>query len=190
MNRPNHRKTLARLGAAAALAGAAAFLGRPGAASTPPTVDPPSNACAGGAPARDSRSFGAGQMTAALSAGSVLVGGDGTVYASIDLDAAQAAAAQRPPMSVAIVIDHSGSMGAGPLARARAAARGLVERLGSRAHAAVVQYDSTAEVLVAAIPVDTEGKARLLAAIDSIRDRGGTNIGAGFELGRDEVLKG
>src|SRR5262249_61107708 len=97
MNRPNHRKTLALLGAAAALAGAAAFLGRPGAASTPPTVDPPSNACAGGAPARDSRSFGAGQMTAALSAGSVLAGGGGPGYPPIDPPAGEAAAPERPP---------------------------------------------------------------------------------------------
>ncbi len=189
MNRPNHRKTIALIGAAAALAGAAAFLGRPGAASNTPPIDNPGATCEGGAPARASQSFGAGQMTAALSAGSVLRGGDGTVYASIDLDAAEAAVAERPPMSVAIVIDHSGSMEGEPLARAKAAARGLVDRLGPRDHAALVQYDSTAEVLVAAVPVDVEGKARLLAAIDSIWDRGGTNIGAGLELGRDEVLK-
>jgi len=190
MNRPSQRKTYALLAAAAALAGAAAFLGRPDAASTPPTVDPPRDACAGGAPARASQSFGAGQMSAALSAGSVLLGADGTVYASIDLEAADAAAGERPPMSVAIVIDHSGSMAGEPLARAKAAARGLVERMGAADHAAIVQYDSTAEVLVPAVPVDVEGKRRLEAAIDSIADRGGTNIGAGLELGRDEVLKG
>jgi Ca-activated chloride channel family protein len=189
MNRPTHRKTLAILGAAAALAGAAAFLGRPGAAPNTPPVDP-GTTCAVGAPAHAAQSFGAGQMTAALSSGSVLRGSDGTVYASIDLDAADAAAAERPPMSVAIVIDHSGSMEGEPLARAKAAARGLVERLGARDHAAVVQYDSTAEVLVPAVPVDVEGKGRLLHAIDSIADRGGTNIGAGLELGRDEVMKG
>ena len=92
-------------------------------------------------------------------------------------------------MAVAFVIDHSGSMEGEPLARAKAAARGLVERLGPSDYAAVIQYDNVADVLVPAIPVDVEGKQRLLSAIDSVWHRGGTNIGAGLQLGRDEIKK-
>jgi Ca-activated chloride channel homolog len=195
------RKTLAILGLAGGLAATAAALSKsrsgaavPGArdsAGSHPLVIVPteSDVCAGdGAPARMTTELGPGSMTAALSGTHVLQGGDGELYLSVDLVARDADVGSRPPLNLAIVIDHSGSMGGDKIAEAREAARGLVTRLGDRDRAALIQYDNVAQVLVPSVEGTESGKRRLLAAIDSIRERGGTNLGAGLFLGRDQVM--
>ena len=156
----------------------------------PPMEDPPpvASTC-GSAPALATSDFGAGTMTAALSSQRVLVRSDGEIFASIELTARDAAAAQRPPMNVAIVVDHSGSMQGEKIQRARQAAAGLVERLGPEDRAAVVQFDDSAELLVPMIAADDAGRRRLIAGIQSIQDAGGTNISGGLELGRNEIMK-
>jgi Ca-activated chloride channel family protein len=187
-----NRKTATIVGGAVAIAAAAAFY-RTREPHTPeaPPPEPPiqTGGTCGRAPARADADFGVGQMTAALSAGRALQGADGELYAAIDLDALALPTEKRPPMSVAIVIDHSGSMQGEKITAARAAARGLVEHLGPADHAALVQYDDTAEVLVPSIAVDERGKARLEAAIASVVDAGGTNLHDGLTLGRDEVMR-
>lgn len=155
----------------------------------PPIEDPPVASTCGAAPALATSDFGAGTMTAALSSQRVLFRGDGEIFASIELTARDAAAAQRPPMNVAIVVDHSGSMQGEKIARARQAAIGLVERLGPEDRAAVVQFDDSAELLVPMIGADEAGRRRLIAGIRSIQDAGGTNISGGLELGRNEIMK-
>jgi Ca-activated chloride channel family protein len=189
-----NRKTATIVCGAVGLAAAAALYGAraTGSVSRPP-VPPPEPPSAGGtcgaAPARASVPFTQGSMTAALSAGRALQGGDGEIFASFDLAALAVPAERRPPMSVAIVIDHSGSMQGEKIEKAREAARGLVERLGAGDRAALVQYDDTAEVLVPSIAVDERGKSRLEAAIASVQDAGGTNLHDGLALGRDEILR-
>jgi Ca-activated chloride channel family protein len=186
-----NRKTASIVCGAVGIAAAAAlYAARPsGGTPRPPTPPPPLGTC-GSAPSRASAGFAQGSMTAALSAGRALRGGDGEIYASIDLAALAVPAEKRPPMSVAIVIDHSGSMQGEKIAKAREAARGLIERLGPSDRAALVQFDDTAEVLVPSIPVDAAGRRRLEAGIESVRDAGGTNIHDGLVLGRDEVMRG
>jgi Ca-activated chloride channel family protein len=189
-----NRKTATILCAAGGLAAAAAILGTRESRSTTtvpvplPVKDPPAMLCGAAAPARATADFGAGSFTAALSGAKVLRGGDGEVFLAVDLVAREAEVATRPPMSLAIVIDHSGSMQGEKIARAREAARGLVQRLGERDRVALVQYDDSAEVLVPAIVTDEAGKRRLVAAIDAIEDAGGTNLHDGMALGRDQVL--
>src|SRR5262245_46589439 len=127
-----NRKTASILVAAGGLAAAAAILGtRPSRSSVVPPPRPPElprpptvpDRCGDAAPARASADFGAGTLVAALSGGKALRGGDGEVYVSFDLGAREAELAARPPMSVAIVIDHSGSMQGEKIERARDAAR-------------------------------------------------------------------
>jgi Ca-activated chloride channel family protein len=189
-----NRKTTSILVAASGLVAAAALLGTRESRSTvtPPPIrapEPPVEpVCGRAAPARASADFGAGTLTASLSGAKVLRGGDGELFVAIDVAAREAEVTTRPPMSVAIVIDHSGSMQGEKMARARDAARGLVERLGPTERVALVQYDDTAEVLVPATATDESGKRRLIAAIDSIQDAGGTNLQGGLVLGRDQIL--
>ncbi len=190
-----NRKTASILVAAGGLITAAALLGTRSSRSpqAPPIVhtpEPPVSALCGVAgPARATGELPFGSLSAALSGGHVLRGGDGELYVSIELTAREAEATARPPMSVAIVIDHSGSMQGEKIAKAREAARGLVTRLGAGDRVALIQYDDSAEVLVPSIAIDEEGKRRLLAAIDGIQDAGGTNIHDGLVLGRDEILR-
>jgi Ca-activated chloride channel family protein len=144
--------------------------------------------CGTAAPSRASADFGAGTLTAALSGSKMLRGSDGEMFAAFDLVARPAEVATRPPMNVAIVIDHSGSMQGEKMARARDAARGMVARLGDRDRVSLVQYDDTADLLVPATITDESGKRRLEAAINSIQDAGGTNLHDGLVLGRDQIL--
>src|SRR4051812_25125152 len=117
-----NRKTIAIVAAGATLAGAAAVLGahprpqpsnRPAILKPPPPVvpDAPKDACAADTSgATASATFTGGTMNAALSSAKVLRGAGGEVYVAVDLDAAGDVATARPPIDVAIVLDHSGSM--------------------------------------------------------------------------------
>jgi Ca-activated chloride channel family protein len=111
------------------------------------------------------------------------------VYVSIDLTAAQLAEGARPAVDLALVIDDSGSMAGEKLAAAKQAARGIIGRLGAGDRVALVQYASTASVLVPLIRLDAAGRARLLAAIDGITTDGGTNLHGGLVLGQQELLR-
>jgi Ca-activated chloride channel homolog len=187
-----NRKTLSIIAVAGALVAAAIILGTgTGSRQTAATGTRPARAtCGKASPGRASADFGPGTMTTTLSSSKILQGSDGDVYLVVDLAARDAAATSRPPMNIAIVIDRSGSMAGEKLARAREAARGLVDRLGSADRIAIVQYDDSAQVLVPSTVADGAGKARIYAAIDSIRDGGSTNLYDGLALGRDEVLRG
>ena len=90
--------------------------------------------------------------------------------------------AKRPSISLALVIDSSGSMAGAPLAHAKAAAAHLVRRLAPGDQACVVTYGQVISVL--AEPMDAvAGQAQLLAAIDGIQSAGGTPLRAGWLLG-------
>ena len=189
-----NRKTAGILCAAGGIAAVAAILGaRETRSSTrpplPPIPDPPVATTCGAAPARVAADFGPGTLTAALSSEKVLFKGNGELYVSVDLEARDAAVTTRPPMNIAIVIDHSGSMQGEKIARAREAAIGLIERLGPDDRAAVVQYDDDAQLMVPMTPADAAGRSRLTRAIGAIQDAGGTNLGGGLTLGRDEIMR-
>jgi Ca-activated chloride channel homolog len=148
-------------------------------------------ACSGGrAASRTSAGFPLGTLGAALSGDKVLAGGGNELYLSVDLTAQPlgAGAADRPPVDLALVIDRSGSMSGDKLEAARRAARGIAGRLADGDRVALVQYDSTAEVLVPLAALDAAGRARLDGAIAGIVDRGGPNLHGGMVLGQRELL--
>ena len=94
---------------------------------------------------------------------------------------------QRPPMSIAIVIDRSGSMTGQPIAEARRAARRLVDLLEPRDAFSIVTYSTGAELVAPMTAATEDAKAAARRAIDGIVDDGGTNISAGLELGHAQV---
>jgi Mg-chelatase subunit ChlD len=87
-------------------------------------------------------------------------------------------------IDVALVLDSSGSMSWNdPDGLRRVGAKRLVDGLLNQDQAAVVDFDSSARVWAAL----TSNKAALHAAIDMIDDSGGTNIGAGVNLGLNQL---
>ena len=95
---------------------------------------------------------------------------------------------ERPPLNLAIVLDHSGSMDGWKLESARRAVDAIVDRLGPRDRLAVVVFDDRAQVLRRASPVVE--RASLHALASAIGPGGSTNMEAGLAYGFEEVARG
>lgn len=97
------------------------------------------------------------------------------------------AVGERAPLSLAIVIDRSGSMGGKPLIDAKRAATRLVDQLAPTDAFSIVTY-SSADETVAPMAIATEAaKQRARAAIEMIVDEGGTCISCGLDRGNAEL---
>lgn len=186
MNHPA-RSTRLLLAASTIAAVAMAFGPRLWGRSSPPRHLTPRCNAGGAAPARQAASFGAGTLSAALSAGKVQQTGPGDLFLSIDLGADRVAGGPRAPVDLAIVIDRSGSMAGEKLEAARQAARAIVARLGDGDRAALVQYDDRAELLAALAPLDAEARASIDRALAAMTPGGGTNLHAGMALGQEQL---
>lgn len=93
----------------------------------------------------------------------------------------------RPPLSLAIVIDRSGSMHGPPIENAKAAALSMLRQLDSGDAFSVVTYSSSSQTVVAMQRATEAGKAAARAAIEAIDDDGGTCISCGLETGAAEL---
>jgi len=106
--------------------------------------------------------------------------GGGPVHLRIALRSSSRASGVRPRLSVHLALDTSGSMQGEPLARAKQAARQLVDRLTPRDAFSLTTFSTDAELRVKAGPVGPR-KAQIQAAIDEAQATGSTNIGAALE---------
>ncbi len=106
---------------------------------------------------------------------------------AITITAPHPAADQRPPLSLVIVIDRSGSMGGKPLADAKRAATRLVGLLAPGDAFSIVTYSSTDETVAPIALASDAAKARARAAIEMIVDEGGTCISCGLDRGSREL---
>ena len=95
--------------------------------------------------------------------------------------------AGRPPLSLAIVIDRSGSMHGPPIENARAAALSVIRQLDGRDAFSVVTYSSSSATVVPMQRATDANKAAARAAIETIDDDGGTCISCGLETGAAEL---
>jgi len=93
----------------------------------------------------------------------------------------------RPPLSLAIVIDRSGSMHGPPIENARAAALSMLRQLDERDSFTVVTYSSSSETVIPMERATDANKATARAAIETIDDDGGTCISCGLETGAGEL---
>lgn len=110
----------------------------------------------------------------------------GQLRMRLALRSTDTAARARPPMSVHLVWDASGSMTGASMDNARAAARVLVEHLEATDTFSLVRFSDDAQLLVPATVVGPH-RAQILHLIDGVEASGGTNISEGLRLGYREA---
>ncbi len=93
-----------------------------------------------------------------------------------------------PPLNVALVIDHSGSMSGDRIANVKKSILAFVERLRPIDRVAVVGFNHEANVILEAGPV--ENSRRIEQVIESIEAGGSTDIHAGLMLGYEQIAAG
>ena len=95
----------------------------------------------------------------------------------------------RPSLSLAIVIDRSGSMHGAPIQNAKEAALSVLRQLDERDAFSIVTYSSSSETVIPMERATDANKASARAAIETIDDDGGTCISCGLESGAHEVAR-
>ena len=124
-------------------------------------------------------------LTARLTSAEI-VGSEQAIAVTIRMPGGRVQA--RPPLSLAIVIDRSGSMEGEPLANAKAAAANLIAQLDERDAFTVVTYSSADETVVPMMRATRTAKQQARAAIEQIWDDGNTCISCGITRGAAELV--
>jgi Ca-activated chloride channel family protein len=94
---------------------------------------------------------------------------------------------KKPPLNLAVVLDHSGSMAAaGKMDFARQGVQLLVDALGPTDTFTLIAFDDSVQTVFG--PAHVVDKAALKGRIAEIQPAGGTNIYAGLEAGYHAVL--
>jgi Ca-activated chloride channel family protein len=127
-----------------------------------------------------------GLLTARLASGQVH---PGEQHVAVSIQMPQVGATTRPPLSLAIVIDRSGSMEGEPLSNAKAAAARLVDQLGDSDAFTVVTYSSSDEIVMPMVRASQSNKAAAREKIMQIWDDGNTCISCGLERGAAQLME-
>ena len=112
----------------------------------------------------------------------LLAGQPNETYLFVDVEASpDASARSAPPLSLAIVIDRSGSMKGRRLRNAKDAAAAAVRQLRDGDLVSVITYDTESRVLVAPVAVNAASRSRIIRRLDEIEARGDTCISCGLD---------
>jgi Ca-activated chloride channel family protein len=95
--------------------------------------------------------------------------------------------ATRPPVAIALLVDHSGSMKGRRLENAISAARGLVARLREGDHLSVIGYDKSARVLVPTTQIDAASRQRVVNELGRVVASGSTCVSCALEAGTEAL---
>jgi Ca-activated chloride channel family protein len=109
-------------------------------------------------------------------------------YLYLEAQPAASAVAAAAPLNLALVLDRSGSMAGQKIRDLRQAARLTLDRLGPDDLVSLVLFDDTVDVLAAARPA--ADRAALLAQIERIEERGGTQMSLGLQAGLAQLRAG
>ena len=151
-----------------------------------------SNASVAAAPVAEPASVdtGAVALVAGMEHGYVLAGTQGDAYLVVDLAASQAPQnAVRPAMSVALVIDRSGSMSGQKMSNAIMAASSFIQSMADGDVVAIYSYDDVVEQLAPPMVVNPATRPALVAAVTRIYARGSTNLHGGLQAGIAAMLR-
>jgi Ca-activated chloride channel family protein len=126
------------------------------------------------------------KVDARLGRASLAKGSDGETYLFASLTGADVQQSA-PPLNLAIVVDKSGSMKGERIARAIDAGVGIVERMRDGDTITVVDFDTSAEVVVAPTVLSPRNRANVEVGIRGIRLGGDTCISCGLETAAAEL---
>jgi Ca-activated chloride channel family protein len=93
----------------------------------------------------------------------------------------------RPALNLALVIDHSGSMGGEKLTYVKRAAAHVLDLLQEQDRVAIVAYDETVTLVSPSKLISQAARAELKASIRAIETGGMTNLSGGWLTGCQEV---
>lgn len=143
----------------------------------PPALQPPS--AVHRSPTAPVQTGGAVTVTAALSHADVEPGG--VTYAELHVRAAPNADVAPSAVTMALVVDVSGSMAGRKLEVAKLAARRFLEALQEGDRAVLVPFSSSAGSY-GPYEINPETRTLLLDRVDALRAEGGTNLEAGLQV--------
>src|SRR5579885_3637 len=114
-------------------------------------------------------------------------GGSQVAYVLLEAKPTSMMAQVRMPLNFALVIDHSGSMKGAKLRNVKEAVKMVIDRLEPTDYISVVIFDDTAQVMIPSMPANDN--VGMKAAIDRIRDGGGTTMSLGMIQGLNELRR-
>src|SRR5437868_9085084 len=116
-----------------------------------------------------------------------VTGGSQLAYVLLEAQPTEMMAQVRMPLNFALVLDHSGSMKGAKLKNVKEAVKMVIGRLEPTDYVSVIIFDDTSQVVIPSMPAnDPTG---MQAAIDQIRDAGGTTMSLGMIQGLNELRR-
>jgi Ca-activated chloride channel family protein len=116
-----------------------------------------------------------------------VTGGSQVAYVLVEARPTEMMAQVRMPLNFALVLDHSGSMKGAKLKNVKEAVKMVLDRLEPTDYVSVVIFDDTSQVIIPSMPAND--KPGMKAAIDQIRDAGGTTMSLGMIQGLNELRR-
>jgi Ca-activated chloride channel family protein len=116
-----------------------------------------------------------------------VTGGSQLAYVLVEMKPTEMMAQVRMPLNFALVLDHSGSMKGAKLKNVKEAVKMVIDRLEPTDYVSVVIFDDTSQVIIPSMPCND--KPGMKAAVDQIRDAGGTTMSLGMIQGLNELRR-
>jgi Ca-activated chloride channel family protein len=116
-----------------------------------------------------------------------ITGGSQVAYVLLEAKPTEMMAQVRMPLNFALVLDHSGSMKGAKLNNVKEAVKMVIDYMEPTDYISVVVFDDTSQVVIPSMPAND--KPGMKAAIDRIRDAGGTAMSLGMIQGLNELRR-